>query len=110
MIQRDVNVDVWETGEGLWLRADLPGVEEKDLEVTFHDGQLMVSGKRESEQRKEEDNYHLYERSFGSFSRSFVLPNTVNSDAADAALKDGVLTITLPKKGEAKPKKIPLKK
>jgi len=92
------------------LRADLPGVDEKDLDVAMHNGVLTVSGSRSAEDRKEGESYALYERQYGSFSRSFALPDVADGDRIDAKLANGVLTLTIGKKEEAKPRKIEVKK
>jgi HSP20 family protein len=90
------------------FKADLPGMKEKDVEVSFTGNRLTLSGKREEEKREEKDNYFACERSSGSFSRSFTLPMGTDSHKATADLKEGVLTITVPKKAEVKPQKIPV--
>jgi len=89
---------------------ELPGVDEKDLDVAVHNGLLTVSGSRQAEERKEGESYALYERQFGSFSRSFALPDMADGDRIDASLKNGILMLTIPKKAEAKPRKIEIKK
>lgn len=101
--------EVKETKDAYLFKADLPGVEEKDLEVTVTGDRIQVSGKREEEKRDEGDRYYAYERSFGSFSRSFTLPEGVNSEGVEAGLKDGVLSIHVPKREEVQPKRIQLK-
>jgi HSP20 family protein len=102
--------EVKETTDAFVLRADLPGVEDKDLDVAVHAGVLTVSGSRQAEERKEGESYALYERQFGSFSRSFALPELADPDRVDAKLEQGVLTLTIGKKAEAKPRKIAIKK
>ena len=102
--------EVKETTDSFVLKADLPGVDEKDLDIAIHNGVLTVSGSRQSEERKDGESYALYERQFGSFSRSFALPDMADGDRIEAALKNGVLTLTVAKKAEAKPRKIELKK
>ena len=102
--------EVKETGDSFVLRADVPGVEEKDLDIAVHNGTLTVSGSRQSEERKEGESYALYERQYGSFSRSFALPDIADGERIDASLTNGVLTLTVAKKTEAKPRKIQLKK
>src|SRR5262245_54377271 len=102
--------EVKETPDAFVLRADIPGVEEKDLDVAVHNGVLTVSGTRQSEERKEGEAYALYERQYGSFSRSFALPDMADGDRIEAALTNGVLTLTVAKKAEAKPRKISIKK
>jgi HSP20 family protein len=102
--------EVKETNDSFVVRADLPGLEEKDLDVSLHGGVLTVSGSRQAEDRSEGESYALYERQFGSFSRSFSLPDMADSERIEAKLDNGVLTLTIGKKAEAKPKKIALKK
>ena len=98
--------EVKETPDGYVLKADLPGVAESDLEVAVHNNVLTVSGRRESEARKDGEAYSLYERQFGAFSRSFQLPELADGDRIEAKLDRGVLTLTIGKKAEAKPRKI----
>jgi len=98
--------DVKETKDSFIFKADLPGVEEKDIEITLTGDRLVVSGKRESEKREEHERYFAYERSFGSFSRAFTLPEGVDGENVQADLKGGVLTLRLPKKPEVQPRRI----
>lgn len=100
--------EVKETSEAYVLRADLPGVAEADLDINLHNNVLTVSGSRAAEERKEDESYALYERQFGSFSRSFQLPDTADGERIEAKLTDGVLTLSIAKKAEAKPRKIAL--
>jgi HSP20 family protein len=102
--------EVKETNDSFVLKADLPGVDEKDLDIAVHNGVLTVSGSRQAEERKEGESFALYERQYGSFSRSFALPDMADNDRVEAALTNGVLTLTIGKKAEAKPRKIALKK
>jgi HSP20 family protein len=100
--------DVKETNDAYLFKADLPGVKEGDIEVSLTGNRLTVSGQREEEKRDEGDRYYAYERSYGSFSRSFTLPDGVDQDDVQADLKDGVLTLTVKKKPEVQAKRIPL--
>ena len=102
--------DVKETVDAFVVRADLPGVDEKDLDVSIHNGVLTITGSRQAEQRKDGESYYLYERQFGSFSRSFALPDAADAEKIEAHLKDGVLALSIGKRQEAKPRKIELKK
>ena len=102
--------EVKETTDSFVLKADLPGVLESDLDVAIHNNVLTVSGARQAEERKEGESYALYERQFGSFSRSFSLPDMADNDRIEAKLDSGVLTLTIGKKAEAKPRKIALGK
>ena len=101
--------DVKETKDAYVFRADVPGVLEKDLEVTMTGNRLTVHGKREKEHKEQSDTLYTYERSYGSFSRSFTLPDGADPARASADLKDGVLTISLAKKPEAQAKQIQIK-
>jgi len=102
--------EVKETNEAFVLKGDLPGVAEADLDIAVHNNVLTVSGQRQAEERKEGDSYALYERQYGSFTRSFSLPDTADGERVEAKLDAGVLTLTIWKKAEAKPRKIALKK
>jgi len=98
--------EVKENKESFIFKADLPGVAEKDLHVQLNDNRLSVSGKRESEKTEQNETYYASERSYGSFTRSFTLPEGVDADKAHAELKNGVLNIAIPKRPEAQPRKI----
>jgi HSP20 family protein len=102
--------EVKETNEAFMLKADVPGVAESDLDIAVHSSVLTVSGTRHAEQRQEGDSFALYERQYGSFSRSFSLPDSADGERVEAKLDSGVLTLTIWKKAEAKPRKIALKK
>jgi HSP20 family protein len=102
--------EVKETSDAFVVRADVPGVAESDLDVAVHNNVLTVSGSRQGEERKEGESYALYERQFGSFSRSFSLPDMADGERIDARLEHGVLTLTIGKKAEAKPRKIAIRK
>ena len=99
-------VDIYETENELVLKADLPAIDEKDLDIRIENNTLTVRGERKFEKQVNEDSYLRVERSYGSFSRSFSLPTTVNTEAIKAEYKNGVLTITLPKKETAKPRQV----
>lgn len=98
--------EVSENKDGYVFKADVPGVKEAELNVTVTGSQLVVSGKREAEAKRQDENCYLYERSYGAFSRTFTLPETADCEKCGAELKDGVLTILVPKKPEAQPKKV----
>ena len=102
--------EVKETSEAFILKGDLPGVVEADLDIAVHNNVLTVSGSRQTEERKEGESFALYERQYGSFSRSFSLPDTADGERVEAKLDSGVVTLTIWKKAEAKPRKIALKK
>jgi HSP20 family protein len=99
-------VDIHETSDALVLEADLPGIDEKDLDIRVENNMLTIAGERKFEKKVNEENYLRVERSYGSFTRSFSLPHTINTDQIQADYRNGVLTIRLPKREEAKPKKI----
>ncbi len=99
-------VDIVETDHALVVKAELPGIDLKDVEIRVEDGTLYLKGERKYEQDVKEENYRRVERSYGTFMRSFTLPNSVNTDDAKAEYKDGVLTLTMAKREEAKPKTI----
>jgi len=101
--------EVKETKDAFIFKADLPGVEEKNIEVSLTGNRLTVSGFREEEDRHEGENFFAYERAFGNFTRAFTLPDGVDSEQVSADLKDGVLTLHVPKKPEHQPKKISIK-
>jgi HSP20 family protein len=101
--------DVKETREAWVFKADLPGIAEKDIEVSLNGSRLTVSGKREEEKKEEGDVYYTWERSYGTFTRSFTLPEGVDLEHVEAAMKEGVLTIVAAKKAEVKPHKISIK-
>ena len=102
--------EVKETTDSFVLKADLPGVAEADLDISVHNNVLTVSGTRQAEERKEGEGYALYERQFGSFSRSFSLPDTADGERIEAKLENGVLALSIAKKVEAKPRKIAVKR
>ena len=102
--------EVKETNEAFVLKADVPGVAEADLDIAVHNNVLTVSGSRQAEERKEGEAFALYERQYGSFTRSFSLPDTADGERVEAKLTAGVLTLTIWKKAEAKPRKIALQK
>ena len=99
-------VDIHETENELVLKADIPGVNEKDIDVRVENNTLTVRGERSFNKEVKEDNYLRIERTYGSFSRSFGLPNTVNTEAIKAEYKNGVLTVEMPKRAESKPKQV----
>lgn len=104
------SLDVKETKDAYVVRADLPGVEETDIEVNLSGNVLTISGEREHEQRDEGDQYFAMERSYGSFSRALTLPEGADAENVKAELKDGVLTVIVPKKPEVQPRRISIGK
>ncbi len=100
------SVDIRETDKSLVITAEVPGIEDKDIEVEVEGSNLILKGKREFEKETKKEDYHRIERSYGSFYRSFTLPDYVDADKIEAQHDKGVLKITLPKKPELKPKKV----
>ncbi len=100
--------EVKETKEAFVFKADVPGIKESDLEVTSAGSRLTVTGKREAEREQKEDTYYTYERSYGSFTRTFTLPEEADAAHIRAELKEGVLTIAVPKTPAAVAKRIPV--
>ena len=98
--------DVKENSEAYVFSADLPGVQREDLDINLTGNRLVVAGKRETEARREGENLFTSERTFGHFSRTFTLPEGVDGGSIKADLKDGVLTLTVPKVPEVQPKRI----
>ena len=99
-------VDIFETEGEIVVMAELPGVDQKDIQLHLENNVLTIRGERRFEKEAKEDNYHRIERSYGGFSRSFSIPVTVDEEKIHADYKDGVLKIALPKKEQAKPKQI----
>jgi HSP20 family protein len=104
------SVDIFEEGNDVVVKAELPGMKKEDLEVNFAHGNLIISGEKKQEEKVEKKDYYRMERSYGAFTRSFRLPAEVQGDKAKATFKDGVLQIRVPKTEEArkKEKKIPI--
>jgi HSP20 family protein len=101
--------DIYEDADAVTLRFELAGVEPKDVDVRFENGVLTVRGDRKLEDEAKRENYHRIERSYGTFTRSFSLPGTLDPERIKAEAKNGVLAITLPKRAEAKPRAIQVK-
>ncbi len=99
-------VDVYEDEHNVTLKIEVPGIEEKDIDVRIENNTLTVHGERKIEKEEKEENYRRVERQYGSFTRTFNLPPTVDAEKVQADYDKGVLKVTLPKKAEAKPKQI----
>ena len=99
-------VDVYEDEHNVTLKIEVPGIDEKDIDVRIENNTLTVHGERKFEKEEKEENYRRVERQYGSFTRTFTLPNTVNHDNVQADYDKGVLKIKLEKKAEAKPKQM----
>ena len=98
-------VDILEENDRILVKVEVPGIDEKDLRVTFEDGLLTVSGERQFE-RRDDRNYHRIERAYGSFTRTFSLPRSVDATQILANYRNGVLEVEIPKKEESRPKQI----
>jgi len=103
------SIDVSETKNELVIKAELPGLDPKDIDISMNNGYLTIKGEKKHEKEEKDENYHLIERSYGSFTRSVRLPREVQNDKITASFKNGVLRITLPKSEEAKKKEIKIK-
>ena len=99
-------VDIYETKDKITLKAELPGFDEKQITLRFEDGVLTLEGERKFEKETGDENYHRVERSYGKFVRTFSLPTTVDYEKIAASFENGILTVSLPKKEETKPKQI----
>ena len=100
------SIDIYETEHALILSAEVPGIEENDIEIKIEDNTLTLHGERKFNKETKEENYHRIERAYGSFHRSFTLPNYIDQDKIKAEHENGILKITMPKKKELKPRKV----
>jgi len=100
------NVDIYENKDHIVLEAELPGMNREDFELSVEGNVITLRGERQFEKKDDTDNYHRVERSYGSFTRSFTLPQTVSAEGATAEYGNGVLRVTLPKRAEAKARRI----
>jgi HSP20 family protein len=103
------SLDVAETKNEIVVKAEVPGMDPKDIDISLSDGMLTIKGEKKQEREEKEADYHLVERSYGSFSRSVQLPTEVQSDKINASYKDGILRISLLKSEEAKKKEVKIK-
>jgi HSP20 family protein len=104
------SVDIYETENEVVLTAEIPGVDEKDVEIKVEDNNLTLRGERKFEKETKEENYHRIERSYGSFFRSFSLPSYIDQDKIEAEHENGILKIKMPKKPELRPRKVKILK
>ena len=104
------SVDIYENENEVVLNAEIPGVDEKDVEIKVEDNTLILKGERKFEKEAKEENYHRIERSYGSFFRSFALPGYIEQDRIEAEHENGILRIRMPKKLELKPRKVKILK
>lgn len=102
-------VDIFEDAEAIHVKAELPGVKSEDVKIDVENNVLTLRGERKLERDEKKDNYHRVERWYGSFARQFLLPRTVDAEKIDAELKEGVLTVRLPKRAEIKARQIAVK-
>ncbi|MCB9709111.1 MAG: Hsp20/alpha crystallin family protein [Myxococcales bacterium] len=102
-------VDIFEDKEAVYLKAELPGVKPEDIKVDVENRILTLRGERKFENEEKRDGYHRVERAYGGFTRSFSLPESVNTEKTEASLKDGILTLRLAKKPEVQPRQISVK-
>ncbi|MEO8435321.1 MAG: Hsp20/alpha crystallin family protein [Pyrinomonadaceae bacterium] len=103
------NVDIYENKDHIVLEAELPGMNREDFDLSVENNVITLSGERHFEKKDDNDNYHRVERAYGSFTRSFTLPQTVSAEGANAEYRNGVLRVTLPKREEAKARCIEVK-
>ncbi len=104
----DPAFEVKETKDGFLFRADVPGVKLSDIDVSVTDNRIQISGHREAEKEDKGDSFYTYERSYGSFTRAFTMPDGIDTAKIHADLRDGVLSVLVPKRAESQPKKIPI--
>jgi HSP20 family protein len=102
------DVELKETPDALVLKVDLPGMRENEIDIAVVGNRITISGRREEEQRRDDEQFYAYERQYGTFTRTFTLPETYDPDRVKAELKDGVLTVIVPKKPGAQARHIPL--
>ena len=103
------SVDIYENKDQIVLEAELPGMKQEDFDLSIENNVITLRGERKFEKTDETDNYHRVERSYGSFTRSFTLPQTVSAEGANAEYSNGVLRVTLPKREETKARRIEVK-
>jgi len=103
------NVDIRQDGDDLVVEADVPGLKKDDLEITVENNVLTITGEYKNAAEDKQENYHIRERRYGKFSRSWTLPNTADGENVNAALANGVLMLRIPTREEAKPRKIEVK-
>lgn len=99
-------VDIFETGDSIVIKAELPGISKEDITLEVKENTLSIKGEKKFEKDVKEESYHRVERSYGAFQRAFALPSTVQQDKVKAKFRDGILEVTIPKAEEAKPKQI----
>ena len=103
-------VDIYETGSEIVLTAEIPGIDENDVEIKIEDNTLTLRGERKFSKETKEENYHRLERSYGAFYRAFTLPNSIDAENIRAEHENGILRVTMPKKQELKPRTVKILK
>jgi HSP20 family protein len=103
------SLDVAETKNDIVVKIELPGMNQKDIDISLSDGHLIIKGEKKQEKEEKEENYHFIERSYGTFTRSVQLPKEVKHDKVTASYRNGVLKVVLPKSEEAKKKEVKVK-
>ena len=103
------DVDIWDDADHVYLEAEMPGIKKDEIDISMENGVLRIQGEKKHEEIKKDHTHHIQERSYGSFSRSFTLPSTVDPEKVDATLKDDVLKLVLNKREEVKAKRIEVK-
>jgi HSP20 family protein len=103
------SLDVTETKNDIVVKVELPGMDQKDIDISLSDGHLIIKGEKKQEKEEKEENYHFIERSYGNFTRSVQLPKEVKRDKISASYKNGILKVVLPKSEEAKKKEVKIK-
>jgi HSP20 family protein len=103
------SVDIYENKDQIVLEAELPGMKQEEFDLSIENNILTLRGERQFEKKEEADNYHRVERAYGSFTRSFTLPNTVSGEGATADYSNGVLRVVIPKREEVKARRIEIK-
>jgi HSP20 family protein len=102
-------IDIYDDKDAVVIKAEVPGLKPDDVHLTIENNVLTLTGERKIEEREKREGYHRLERSYGSFSRSFTLPNSVDTDHVEADLAEGVLTVRVPKRAAPEPKRIDVK-
>ena len=108
-LRTSIPTNIAETDQAYVLSFEMPGVDEKDIDVRVHDRQLVISAERKEEEKTEGKTWHRVEQHYGQITRSILLPESVRTDAVDASYRQGILTVTVPKRPESQPRKVAIK-
>ena len=103
------DVDIWDDDDHIYLEAELPGISKDEIDISVENGVLSIQGEKKHEEIKKDHTHHIQERRYGSFSRSFTLPSSVDAENVEATLKEGVLRVVLNKREEVKAKRVEVK-